>query len=74
MKKTPESYQKHQARLQKQREAKNKAVAKAMDVVDALWLTSIDPVQDVFTNNDRKAIANASGQLRSIQGGWINRR
>jgi hypothetical protein len=68
-----ETYAQREAKTKRLRAAKNRAVSKASDAVEELWKMCADH-ESGFTEQEKQAVANASHQLRSITGGWVNYR
>jgi hypothetical protein len=61
------------AKLKKAKAAKAARLRDVSGKLDGLW-TACNELDSGFTAADRKAVADASYAIRSITGGWINRR
>jgi len=67
------SFASRQAEAKRKSELKSKQVANVCAVVDALWRSCTMPGNS-FTEQERRAVADARHSLNGIQGGWINYR
>lgn len=67
------SYSERRAEEKKRDLAKKKAVDSVSKALEGLWKLCLDE-KGGFSDSEAQAVADASQKLRSIQGGWVNRR